>query len=85
MTPAEVELIVDMINVEDLLLLRGNPEELLLAAALGDYRRRLERKCGFVRLAPDCSDESLKQIEIRRGKGWLKLSDMRVNTQHGMK
>ena len=78
MTPAAAELIIDMINVEDLLSLRGDGEGILLAAALADYRRRLEKQEGFVRPRPDPTLGCLTFIKIQKGNGWVKLIDTRV-------
>ncbi|MGH7970551.1 MAG: hypothetical protein ACREIC_17635 [Limisphaerales bacterium] len=65
-------------NVEDALHLRADREGVLLAAALATYRRRLERKGGFVRLQRDLSLDWLKHIQVQRGNGWLKLIDTRI-------
>ena len=53
MTQAEAELVVDLQNVEMALHRCGDRASVLLAGALAVYRRRLERKGGFVRLQPD--------------------------------
>jgi hypothetical protein len=81
MTQEAALLIVEILNVEDALHLRGDRSGVLLAAALAAYRRRLEREGGFVRLQPDHALDWLKHIEIQQGSGWLKLIDTKVKTK----
>jgi hypothetical protein len=85
MTPETAQLIVDILSIEDALNLREDREGVLLAAALAEYRGRLEKKGGFVRLQPDQALEWLKHIKVQKGNGWLKLIDTRVKKNQGMK
>ncbi len=78
MTQATAELLASLQSVEAALHGRGDRSSVLLAAAIARYRRGLEDKGGFVRMRPDAALRCLKYIEIRQGKGWLKLIDTRV-------
>lgn len=82
MTQEEAQLIIDLLNVETALRGRGDRTSLLLAAALADYRSRLEKRSGFVRVQPDHTLESLKFIQVQRGNGWLKATDTRLKRKN---
>lgn len=78
MTQNEAQFLIDLQNVETALNSCGDQASALLAAALAAYRRRLEKKGGFVRLQPDPALDWLKYIQIEQGDNWLKLTDTRV-------
>ncbi len=78
MTQEEAQLLIDLLSVETALRGRSDRTGVLLAAALARYRRRLEKRGGFVRLRPDPALACLKYIRIQQGPGWLKLIDTRV-------
>src|SRR5579859_5754643 len=81
MTPETAQLIVDILNVEHALQFHAGRDGMLLAAGLAAYRRHLEQEGGFIRVQPDHAPDWLKYIEIQRGNGWLKLTDIRVKNQ----